>query len=132
MRIDVSLTTTGRRLAWIGQNILREVNVSGGTERALYTLEPAGYGNLISQRRGGVDSYYHPDALGSVTALSDSTQTLTDGYFYYAFGKILVTSGSTENPFRWVGRLGYYYDIDRLAYYLRARSYSPKLARFLR
>ncbi|MCB1044425.1 MAG: RHS repeat-associated core domain-containing protein, partial [Acidobacteria bacterium] len=41
------------------------------------------------------------------------------------------SSGSTTNVFRWVGQLGYYYDADRLAYYLRARPYSPKLARFL-
>jgi RHS repeat-associated protein len=35
------------------------------------------------------------------------------------------------NVFRWIGELGYYYDINRLAYYLRARPYSPALARFL-
>ena len=50
---------------------------------------------------------------------------------YYAFGLTVVGTGTTENPFRWVGRLGYYFDVDRAAYYLRARPYSPKLARFL-
>ena len=30
-----------------------------------------------------------------------------------------------------MGQSGYYYDVDRIAYYLRARPYSPKLARFL-
>jgi RHS repeat-associated protein len=43
----------------------------------------------------------------------------------------LPLSGSTVNVFRWVGELGYYFDIDRLAYYLRARPYNPAIARFL-
>ena len=131
VRIDDILTTTGRRLVWSGQNILREVNVSGGTERVLYTLEPAGYGNLISQRRSGTTTWYHSDALGSTRALTNSSGTTTDTYSYYAFGLTVISTGATENPFRWVGKLGYYYDLDRLAYYLRARPYSPKLARFL-
>lgn len=103
------------------QNILREVNVSGGTERVLYTLEPARYGNVISQRRSGATTYYHPDALGTIGALSDSAQLQAVGYAYYAFGKAFLVSGSLENPFRWVGKLGYYIDVDRAAYYLRAR-----------
>ena len=131
VRIDDSLTTTGRSLIWSGQNILREVNVSGGTERVLYTLEPAGYGNLFSQRRSGTTTYYHSDALGSTRALTNSTGATTDTYTYYAFGLTVTSTGTTENTFRWVGKLGYYWDTDRLVYYLRARPYSPKLARFL-
>jgi RHS repeat-associated protein len=56
---------------------------------------------------------------------------VTDSYDYKAYGSTYASTGSTVNPFCWVGMLGYYLDIDRLAYYLRARAYSPQLARFL-
>jgi RHS repeat-associated protein len=56
---------------------------------------------------------------------------VTDSYDFKAYGETNATSGSTVNVFKWVGELGYYLDVDRLAYYLRARPYSPKLARFL-
>jgi RHS repeat-associated protein len=35
------------------------------------------------------------------------------------------------NPFKYVGRLGYYYDTDLTQSYLRARSYDPNNGRFL-
>ena len=37
---------------------------------------------------------------------------MTDSYLYDSFGNILLTSGSTVNAFRYVGRLGYYFDPD--------------------
>ena len=41
------------------------------------------------------------------------------------------STGSTVNPFRWIGAVGYYYDANRTAYYVRARTYSPNLMRWL-
>ena len=49
---------------WDGQNILLETNASNIIQ-VVYTLEPLLYGNLISQSRSGVDSFYLFDALGS-------------------------------------------------------------------
>ena len=40
-------------------------------------------------------------------------------------------SGSTVNPFRWVGQLGYYYDTGSGTFYIRSRYYNPGLARFV-
>ena len=115
---------------WALSNILLEQDGSDVTQ-VVYTLEPAGYGNLISQRRSSTTSFYLFDALGSTRMLTNSAGSSTDTYNFKAFGETYSSSGSTTNVFRWVGRLGYYYDLDRLAYYLRARPYSPKLARFL-
>ena len=115
---------------WDLQNILLEQDGSNVTQ-AVYTLEPAGYGNLISQRRSSTTSFYLFDALGSTRMLTSSAGASTDTYNFKAFGETWNSTGSTTNVFRWVGKLGYYYDVDRLAYYLRARPYSPKLARFL-
>jgi hypothetical protein len=60
--------------------------------------------------------------------LADSSANVLNSYLYKAFGESFSSSGTTLNMYRYVGELGYYYDLDRLAYYLRARPYSPKLA----
>ena len=60
-RIDSTGTT---KHVWDGENILLETSASNVIE-VVYTLEPVLYGNLISQSRGGADSFYSFDALGS-------------------------------------------------------------------
>jgi RHS repeat-associated protein len=52
-------------------------------------------------------------------------------YGYEAYGAPRFGSGSSVNPFRYVGGSGYYYDPDTTNYWLRARYYGPALARFL-
>ena len=49
-------------------------------------------------------------------------------YYYDAFGNIIETSGNTDNPIRYAG---YMYDEETGLYYLNARYYDPKIARFL-
>jgi RHS repeat-associated protein len=94
-----------------------------------YTIDRSG--SLISQRRGGSTYYHHYDALGSTRLLTDSSQTITDTYDYYAFGEIQSSSASTTNPFKFVGRLGYYDDPTTPFQYLRARYYAPAYGRLL-
>ena len=80
----------------------------------MYTNESQDYGNLISQYRKGptiwVPSYYQYDALGSTRVLTDESGNATDTYTYDAWGNEVAVSGSTVNPFRWVGQVGYYWD----------------------
>jgi len=115
---------------WDGENIILETNASNIIQ-AVYTLQPLYYGNLISQSRGGVDSFYLFDALGSARELVSGTGSIADTYLYDSFGNLILVSGSTVNPFRYVGRLGYYFDIDLSTYSLRARSYNPQAGRFI-
>jgi RHS repeat-associated protein len=115
---------------WDELNILLETNVSNVIQ-VVYTLEPIMYGNLISQSGGGVDSFYLFDALGSARQLASSAGTVTDGYIYDSFGNILAINGSTTNWFRYVGRLGYYHDVDLSQLYVRARMYVPAKGVFL-
>jgi RHS repeat-associated protein len=126
-KIDSTGTT---RHVWDGQNILLETNASNIIQ-VVYTLQPQLYGNLISQWRGGIASFYLFDGLGSTTQLANSIGTVTDSYLYDSFGNILLTSGSSTNWFRYSGRQGYYYDDDTGDNYVRARSYSPLAGRFL-
>jgi RHS repeat-associated protein len=129
-RVKIVDSTGTRKLLWDLENILLESDTSD-VAQVIYTLEPAGYGNLISQRRSTTTSFFLFDALGSTRKLTSSAAAVTDSYDFKAYGDTNATSGSTVNVFKWVGELGYYLDVDRLAYYLRARPYSPKLARFL-
>jgi RHS repeat-associated protein len=99
-----------------------------GSVQAVYTNEPQQYGGVISQRRGTTTSTYHADALGTTRAMTDSTQTTTDTYLYDAWGNLITSSGTTVNPFRWVGRYGYYQDSSTGLVYVRARMYQPTVA----
>jgi RHS repeat-associated protein len=78
-----------------------------------------------------VTKYYLFDGLGSTDRLTDASANVTDNYIYQAFGTIVASSGTTVNAFRYVGRLGYYYDSDLVRYYVRARHYDATLGRFL-
>jgi RHS repeat-associated protein len=115
---------------WDGQNIFLETDVNNVIQ-VTYTLEPALYGDIISQRRSGITSFYLFDGLGSTTQLTNITGSVTDSLVYNSFGEILATFGSAVNPFCYVGRAGYYLDADIAALYLRARCYSPSTGRFL-
>jgi RHS repeat-associated protein len=99
--------------------------------QVVYTLEPVVYGNLISQRRSGATSSYLFDGLGSTRQLASITGAVTDSDLYDSFGNMLVTSGTTVNPFRYVGRLGSYDYYDLSKYDLGARTYDPVTGRFL-
>jgi RHS repeat-associated protein len=99
------------------------------TMTVAYTTDPRG--NLISQRRGGATYYHLYDRLGSTRQFLNSNQATTDSYSYYAFGDVRASSGSTANPFKFVGRLGYYDDPSTDCQYLRARYYGPSQGRFL-
>jgi RHS repeat-associated protein len=126
-KVDSSGTT---KHVWDGENILLETDGSNVVQ-VVYTLEPALYGNLVSQRRSGATSIYLFDALGSTRELASSTGSVTDSYVYDSFGNILLTSGSTINWFRFIGHSGCYYDIDIGDYNLRARFYGAAIGRFL-
>jgi len=107
-----------------------ELNAAGATA-ARYTLAPFGYGDLVSQRRSGVSSFYHFDALGTtrrVTAADESTQ-LT--YVRDAFGSGIASTGTTTNRFRYLGKLGYVQEDTLAGALLRRRYYQYEIGRFV-
>jgi RHS repeat-associated protein len=108
---------------------LMETDENGAT-KVLYSHEPTQFGGLISQRRDGQTYYHHYDALGSTRQLTDADENVTDEYVYTAWGEPVVANGTTENPYRWVGRLGYYWDEATGTYYIRRRDYRPTVARW--
>lgn len=84
-------------------NIIQERDETGAIT-AEYTTEPGLYGNLISQNRDGIESQYHFDSQGSTLALTDDNQNVTDTYAYTFFGELIDWTGSTGNPFQYLGR----------------------------
>ena len=111
-------------------NVLMESDEVGVTT-AVYTHEPDQYGKLISQYRDGETSFYHFDGQGSTRALTDPSQNVTDTYVYDAWGEEVDRTGTTENPFQWIGTIGYFRDSETGAYYVRARVFQPGLGRWL-
>jgi RHS repeat-associated protein len=89
---------------------------------------------LISTNREGTKRYFHFDGVGSTRALTDSSETVTDTYEYNAFGVLKASTGSSTNPFRYVGQYGYYDDGAMGSasglLLLGVRYYSPAHGRF--
>jgi RHS repeat-associated protein len=86
---------------------------------------------LISQRRNNASYFYHYDGLGSTKALTDANQNIQNTTKYDAWGNILQSSGTTTNPYLYVGELGYYGDGDAGMYLLTQRWYNPVVGRFV-
>ncbi|QDT22402.1 RHS repeat domain-containing protein [Gimesia chilikensis] len=114
------------------QNVLLETDDLDATQ-VVYTLNPREFGNLISRYDvvAADSDIYHYDALGSTVALTDSSEVETDTYVYYAFGKIKSSSGTTDQPYQWVGQIGYYAEPELDRYHIRRRDFGPGSGRFL-
>ncbi len=78
--------------------------------------------------RGGANYFYHPNGLGSITGITDSSKQPIVSYTHDAFGNITSQTGSLTNPYTYTGRE---YDPESGLYYYRARYYDPKIGRFL-
>lgn len=107
------------------------VEYDDGVLSAVYTHEPGLYGNLLSQNRNGVTSYYHYDGLGNTVALTDDSGNVTDTKEYDAWGNIIVSTGSTVVPYQFGGRQGYRSDAITSGYFARTRQYWPQTSRWL-
>src|SRR5690606_4348089 len=94
-----------------------------------YTYQPQPYGDLISDHRDTESNFYRFDALGSTTALTDSSGSTTDEYRYTAFGQEAAASGTTDTPYKWIGEQGYRQDPATGLYNLRERNYDSHSGR---
>jgi len=120
--------TTGRYVLDVSgnlSNVLGETN-AGDTITAYYVY---GLGLVSKVLPNDTAYYYHYDSRGSAIAMTDGSQNVANSYAYNVFGDG-VSSGSIENPFRYVGRYGVMDEGNGLTY-IRARYYSPELGRFL-
>ena len=105
---------------WDGQVPLMETD-GDGTTVARYTGASGSYGPIVSQRRSSTSRFYHPSVLGTVETLTAADASVTDTYIIDAWGAQHASTGSTTNPFRYIGALGYYTEPDLGLAYVRAR-----------
>jgi RHS repeat-associated protein len=97
---------------------------------SFYIREPGG--SLIARVSATIPTYYHFDALGSTRLLTDSGGSVIDRYSYDAYGS-LISHGSIDQPYQYVGQLGYYThhqqpELGLLQ--LGVRFYDPQVGRF--
>jgi RHS repeat-associated protein len=75
--------------------------------------------------------YYHFDNQGTTQALTDSTGTVTDRFASDAWGVQVKRTGTSINRQWYIGRAGYYRQVDQSLDYVRARTLSPATASWL-
>jgi len=125
-RIQKSSSAGTTNYLYDGADLLEEVDGSG-TLMTRYT-QSGGIDQSLATTQGKNTYYYEADGLGSITSLSNSSGSLVNTYNYDSFGKLVSSSGTISNRFRYTGRE---YDGETGLYYYRARYYSPQLGRFI-
>jgi len=108
------------------------VNLTGlaGYKR-FYVYTPAGSLLYSIEPGSGAVRFYHSDRLGSTLFLTDGAGGVSDAYAYDPYGNLLDHSGTSDQPFTYVGAYGVRYEPVGGLYDMRARFYDPATARFL-
>jgi len=86
-------------------------------------------GVLYHENRGGVETEYIPDTLGSLIGCRDSSGNVTYTADYWPYGEVRTSTGSKTSPWGFVGLLGYLTDIAKRLY-VRARHYRPSVGQW--
>jgi RHS repeat-associated protein len=84
----------------------------------------------ISERRGGVSTFYHADIKSGVVQ-TGSSGSVSGRRAYDAFGNVVGSTGVWQGPFSYGGPFGYQTDGDSGLLLLGHRYYDPSLGRFL-
>ncbi len=126
----------------------RIATIHNGT-RTDELFDPSGGGQLVGQFSGtnpidryvyglglaaqvaptGAANAYAFDAMGNTAELTSATGEVLDGYTYLPFGQVASSSGTANNPFKFVGAFGVIGDGDGLSW-MRNRSYDAASGRF--
>ncbi len=88
-------------------------------------------GMVVSETRGGVESDYLHDTLGSTIGLMGSTGTMTDRWEYWPQGEVVSRTGTNATPLTFLGTIGYFEDVLSKLFYVRSRHLRVDLARWL-
>ena len=87
-------------------------------------------GQLIHEDRGGVETEFVPDTLGSVMMCRSATGTTTYTADYWPYGEVASSTGTNPSAWGFGGTLGYYTDPAPGSLYVRARILLPNNGRW--
>jgi RHS repeat-associated protein len=131
-----------------GRRIEKKVSEDGSVETTRYfydnediLFEYDEYGNIgnVYVHGLGIDEplamtnskgtyYYHADGLGSIVAMTDSSQKTVQDYEYDSFGNLHDQKNRVKQPYTFTGRE---HDRETGLYFYRARYYDAEAGRFL-
>jgi RHS repeat-associated protein len=131
--------TTTNYFVWDGQQIIADVNATGGLVRSYIWGPELDQLLAMTTYTGGVPKTYFAltDQLRSIYALADETGAIVESYRYDAWGRVLgvydgnnnpLTQSAVGNRFLWAGKA---YSFKTGLYDNRYRIYDPITGRFL-
>lgn len=131
----------GRRICKVvGDSVNKYIlDLSGSLSKVLQITDSNGvvnsnyvYGHGLLERIDSADNvlYYHFDAQHNTVLLTDQDTVIKDIYTYDPFGAILSHTGTTTQPFTFLGEYGVEQESPAL-YYVRARYYDAVNGRFI-
>jgi len=112
--------------------IVAERNLNTGQFLRFHVWSPGGallY--MIDVAGGNAVRHFHFDRVGTTLALTDAAGMVTDSYAYTPFGEPLGRTGTSAQPFLYVGRYGVRHEPEGNLAHMRARYYDFPTARFL-
>jgi len=122
---NVASPATTYKYLYDSANILYEYDASNAI-KTRYTHNLATDDPLAIEAYGTLYTY-HKDTLGSVRAITDSTQATINTYRYDSFGNT-TQAGTLLQPYAYTGRE---WDWETGLYYYRARYYDSRIGRFI-
>jgi len=125
-RIEKTGNGQTKRYIYDGEDILLEYD-GANVLQARYTHGP-GIDEPIAVTKGGNTFFFHQDGLGTITDLTDSSGATAKSYSYDAYGTILESPDTVEQPYTYTGRE---FDSESGLYHYRARAYDSVTGRFL-
>jgi RHS repeat-associated protein len=81
-------------------------------------------GQLVHEMRGGVETAYVADALGSVIMCQSASGVTTYTADYWPYGEVAASTGTNPSPWGFAGVFGYFADNVAALIYIRARFYA--------
>lgn len=123
------MTTTYFDWDVVNDAVVREVVVPGSVRR-VYVNEPTQYGPRLHEIDAGAVRFYHFDAIGSTTSISNANGQPSATLRYDAWGRVVSQEGASDTECAWIGRWGYLRDSQTGMYYVRVRTYDATLARW--
>lgn len=122
-----------RKLVWNYGTALPSVvmELEGGEPATWYVHTPQGSLLYAVDARSKARRHYHYDERGSTVFRTGDSGELLDAWAYDPFGRVLASTGGSDNPFTFSGALGVIAEGQSGLYHMRRRVYDSSTGRFL-